>query len=61
MIESTGLLDIDLFSLDVEGGEMAVLESVDLEVTNIKALLVEMSDLWPMEKHEAIREYLKVQ
>jgi len=57
IIEATGMLDIDLFSLDVEGGEMAVLETVDLEVTNINAILIEMDGSNP-EKDEMVRKTL---
>jgi FkbM family methyltransferase len=42
IIDSTGIIDIDLFSLDVEGAEAAVLETLDFSVTNIRVLLVEL-------------------
>lgn len=42
LIDSTGLWDVDLFSLDVEGSEWAVLSTVDLKVTNVRAFLVEL-------------------
>jgi FkbM family methyltransferase len=35
ILDATGLLDIHLFSLDVEGAELAVLETVNWSVTNI--------------------------
>lgn len=57
MIEVTGLLDIDFFSLDVEGGEMAVLETVDLDVVNVRLLMVEL-DGWNKEKDERVRSHL---
>jgi FkbM family methyltransferase len=42
LIDSTGLWDVDLFSLDVEGSEWAVLSTVDLRVTNVRAFIVEL-------------------
>jgi len=42
IIDSTGLLDLDLFSLDVEGAELMVLETLNFSVTNIRVLLVEL-------------------
>ena len=46
----TGLWDIDLFSLDVEGGERVVLETVDLGRTNVKLLMVELDEHSPEKK-----------
>lgn len=57
LIDSTGLWDIDFFSLDVEGGERIVLETVDLERTNIKVLMVELDEHNP-EKNEWVRQHL---
>jgi len=59
MIESTGLLDIDLFSLDVEGSEMVVLQTIDFEVTNVKVVLVELSDHYPEERNARVRSFLE--
>jgi len=41
LIDATGLWDIDLFRLDVEGGEKIVLETVDLRKTNIGVIMIE--------------------
>ena len=41
LIDTTGLLDIDFFSLDVEGAELYVLQTVDFSVTNIHYILME--------------------
>lgn len=57
LIDATGLWDIDLFSLDVEGGERIVLETVDLERTNIRVLMVEL-DEHSSEKNEWVRQHL---
>ena len=57
-IDATGLWDIDLFSLDVEGGERVVLETVDLARTNVKVVMVELDEHSP-EKNEWIRKHLK--
>jgi FkbM family methyltransferase len=57
IIDATGLLDIDFFSLDVEGSERIVLETVDLERTNIRVLLVEL-DGSNKEKEEWIQAHL---
>ena len=45
LIDSTGLWDIDFFSLDVEGAEKLVLETLDLKKTNIRVLMVELNGL----------------
>lgn len=58
LIDSTGLWDLDLFSLDVEGGEWAVLRTVDLRVTNVRVFLVEM-DGYDGAKDEAVRRHLR--
>ena len=42
MVDAAGLLDINLFSLDVEGGELSVLRTLDLEATNVQVVLVEL-------------------
>ena len=57
IIESTGLLDIDLFSLDVEGAELAVLETLDFSNTNIRVLVVEL-DQSNMAKDEGVRRLI---
>lgn len=57
MIEATGLYDIDLFSLDVEGGEFAVLQTIDFDVTNIRLIIVEFDRLNPT-KDQNVRQLL---
>jgi len=57
LIDATGLWDIDLFSLDVEGGERFVLETVDLRKTNIRVIMVEQ-DGWDKEKDQWVRDHL---
>ena len=42
IVNATGLYDINLFSLDVEGAELAVLNTVNWDVTNVQVLLVEL-------------------
>ena len=57
IIDATGLVDIDLFSLDVEGAELAVLETLDFGVTNIRVLVVEL-DGHNLEKDQKIRSLM---
>ena len=57
IIDSTGLLDIDLFSLDVEGAELAVLETLDFSSTNIRVFVVEL-DQSNIVKDEQVRKLL---
>ena len=52
-MDATGLLDINLFSLDVEGGELSVLRTLDLEATNIQVVVVELDGRSP-EKDEEV-------
>ena len=42
MMDATGLLDINIFLLEVEGSDQSVLRTLDLEATNIQVLLVEL-------------------
>lgn len=58
IIESTNLLDIDFFSLDVEGGELFILNTINFDVTNIHVIVVECDGHSP-EKDEAVRKLLK--
>src|SRR5215472_685795 len=44
VIDEAGLTSIDLFSLDVEGAEMEVLEGLDLSMHRPKAFIVETRD-----------------
>jgi FkbM family methyltransferase len=57
IIDSTGLLDIDLFSLDVEGAELKVLKTLDFSVTNIRVILVEL-DGSNKEKDDEVRSII---
>ena len=54
MVDATGLLDINLFSLDVEGGELSVLSTLDLEATNIQVVVVELDGRSPDKDEQAI-------
>ena len=58
MIEAAGLLDIDLFSLDVEGAEAFVLETIDFSVTNVRLVMVEANGL-NADKDERVRAVLR--
>jgi hypothetical protein len=58
IIDATELLDIDLFSLDVEGAEKLVLETVDLRKTNIRLIMVELNR-WDEAKEQWVRDHLK--
>lgn len=58
IIESTNLLDIDLFSLDVEGAELFVLNTINFDIVNIRVIVVE-NDGNSKEKDEAVRVLLK--
>ena len=58
LFDAAGLQDIDLFSLDVEGAELAVLHTIDFSVTNIHVVLVEAT-LYDLEKNESVRKFLK--
>lgn len=58
LIDETGLFDINLFSLDVEGAELLVLETIDFHVTNIQVLMVEMDGTNAI-KDTAIRQLLR--
>jgi FkbM family methyltransferase len=57
MVEASGLLDINLFSLDVEGAEALVLQGLDFERTNIQLVLVENNEL-NEGKNERVRALL---
>ncbi len=57
IIESTGLYDINLFSLDVEGAEYAVLSTLDLSVTNIEVIVVEL-DGGNLDRDQQVRDLL---
>ena len=57
MLDVTGMLDVDLFSLDVEGAELAVLHTLDFSVVNFRVLIVELDGMAP-EKDQAVRDLL---
>ena len=57
MLDATGVLDVDLFSLDVEGAELAVLETIDWAITNIRVVVVEL-DGDNLEKDQRVRNLL---
>ena len=56
MVDATGLLDIYLFSLDVKGGELSVLRTLDLEATNIQVVVVELDGRSP-DRDEEVRRW----
>ena len=57
IIDYTGLFDINLFSLDVEGAEYAVLTTVDWTVTNVQVVVVEL-DAGNPTKDQQVRDLL---
>jgi len=57
IFETTGMFDIDLFSLDVEGAEYLVLQTIDFNVTNIRVIVVE-NDGNDKIKDQAVRDLL---
>ena len=56
VFEQNGIEHVDLFFLDVEGGELTVLETFDWRV-RIDVLVVEMDNTNP-QKDEAVRQLL---
>lgn len=58
IINETGLNKIDLFALDVEGGELEVLRTIDWDNTNIDLFLIEL-DGHSHEKDSACRRILE--
>jgi len=42
LLDVTGVLDIDVLSLDVEGAELLVLQTIDFAVTNIRVIVIEL-------------------
>ena len=58
LIDATGLFHINLFSLDVEGAELTVLQTVNFNITNIHVILVELDGTNKL-KDEKVRELLK--
>ena len=57
LLDTTGVLDIDLLSLDVEGAELLVLKTLDFSVSNIKVVLVELDNHDPV-KDQSVRSLL---
>ncbi len=57
ILDYTGLYDINLFSLDVEGAELAVLTTVDWSVTNFEVIVVEL-DASNLLKDQQVRNLL---
>ena len=57
LIDTTGLYDIDLFSLDVEGAELTVLQTINFDLTNIRAIVVELDGLSHV-KDQRVRDFL---
>jgi FkbM family methyltransferase len=60
LLDSTGIHDVDIFSLDVEGAELAVLQTIDWAVTNVRVIIVEL-DGDNAQKDEAVRVLLRQQ
>jgi len=52
-----GIVNIDFFSLDVEGAEWQVLQTLDFNLLNVHVLLVE-ADRHDTEKNERVRRYM---
>lgn len=57
LLDATGLHDVDLLSLDVEGAELAVLETLDWGVVNIRIAIIELDAHEPA-KDAAVRTLL---
>jgi hypothetical protein len=53
----SGVKHIDLFSLDVEGAELTVLETMSFQETTVDVFMIELDDHNP-EKNYKIRQYL---
>lgn len=58
MASFVGLLDVDLFSLDVEGAELFVLKTIDFKVINFRVILVEL-DYSDAVKNQQVRDLLE--
>jgi len=58
LLDMMGMQDVDLFSLDVEGAELAVLQTIDLSITNMHVVLVEQTGQ-NKKKDEGVRQLLK--
>lgn len=57
LLDLTGVLDVELFSLDVEGAELEVLLTINFEVTNIRVVVIEIDD-HDLVKNQQIRDLM---
>ena len=57
LLDLTGVLDVELFSLDVEGAELEVLQTIRFDVTNIRVAVIEL-DSHDLEKNAKVREHM---
>ncbi len=57
VLTQLGISHIDFYSLDVEGAEQEVLQTIDFSVTHINVIVVEQDNTHP-EKDEAVRQLL---
>ncbi len=57
IFSETGCDKVDLLSLDVEGGELEVLQTIDWSKVEIRLILFELDD-YDQEKNEACREIM---
>ena len=57
LLDLTGVLDIELFSLDVEGAELEVLRTINFNVTNVRVFVIELDHHDPI-KNEGVRELM---
>lgn len=58
LLDMTGVLDIELFSLDVEGAEFEVLQTINFEVTNIRVVVIELDEHDPV-KNANVRQHMR--
>lgn len=58
LLDTTGVLDVDFLSLDVEGAELMVLETIDFSVTNIRVIVIEL-DGHDKAKDDQVRTLLR--
>ena len=57
LLEIVSVYHIDFFSLDVEGGELAVLQSIDFHKVFIGVIVIEADDHNP-QKNQAVQDLL---
>lgn len=60
ILDAAGIKDVDFFSLDVEGAELAVLQTIDWMETNVRVILVEQDGTNPT-KDKAVRQMMEEQ